>query len=614
MKLVKFKRIFRFLTLLVAIVFIGSSCKKDNNSQTSKGDCTISGVVTDRDAGTPLSGVTVTVKGTAGTATVTATTDIDGKYVAENVTKESHTVTFSKINYQTISVTVAATDFDASKKATLDASLIYASAKIMGVVTDAKNNNAPLAGVVVSIGSAGTDTTGADGKYAIESLVVDNYTITFTKPNYQTITRTINKTDFVNDLVTMNIPMGGAELLRGLTALDLANADKWYYNEYRGGGNADAYPHWDWACDYMCSNTYVGDWQEQWEGTTLRIRNDVANQSNPADLNVFDTYTYGSKKITQDNKILSLRVRTHNADDVAPAYFGVQVIDLSVAEPKAVQIGDVKTYGSDQYADFDFDLSAYIGKEVIVAVGIYRQSTGDYWKQLVLRAIRFASQPVTGTNWLPGTEIISGWALTQEMVRSTMPTNKTSFTGISPISAGRDVDMTSGYPAAYQAWRGVDHVAADWSFVPLKKDPEVFPSEGYLIKTRNTAEVNTVVPEAYLYAKFPIAAGKNQLTLKTRNFSSDNYTYFKLTAITEDGTVTHIAPKSNTATDASAAEDGCWKFINNNGSKDNPDAYASFVYDLSQFNGSNVLLVFGVYNGVANSGENKLAFYSINLN
>ncbi|HEY4785581.1 MAG TPA: carboxypeptidase regulatory-like domain-containing protein, partial [Bacteroidales bacterium] len=332
-----------------------------------------------------------------------------------------------------------------------------------------------------------------------------------------------------------------------------------------------------------------------------------------ANPDVFDTYTYGSKKITADNKILSLRVRTHDLTN--PTVFGVQVVDLSDANPHAVKIGDTKSYASDQYADYSFDLSAYIGKEVIIAIGTYRMATGDYWRQLAIRSIRFANTPITGVQgWWPGTEVITGWALTQEMVRSTMPQIKKSFTGISTGSAGRDVDMNTGYPAVYTKWHSINHVAAEWSFVPLKKDPEVTPSEGYLIKTRNTAEVNTVVPEAYLYAKFAIASGENQLTFKTRNFSSSAYTYFKLTAIQEDGTVTHIAPKSNTAQAASADNDGCWKFMNNAGTKDNPDAYASFVYDLSQFNGSNVLLVFGVYNGVANSGENKLAFYSINLN
>jgi hypothetical protein len=599
--------------LMVAIVSIVSSCGKDEDGSTNVGVGTITGVVTENETGNPIADVTVTVTDVEGTAT-TATTGSDGKYTISDVPKKSQAVSFSKKGYQKISITVVAKDYNEENVAVVNTTMLTATSVITGVITDAKNNNAPLAGVVVTIGTAGSDTTGADGRYSIENLLLDSYTVTFSKATYSSITRPVAKESFINGVATLDVQMGATELLRGLTAADLANADKWYYNEYRGGGNADAYPHWDWACDYMSSLKFVGNWEEQWEGTTLRIRNDAADRTNPANLDVFDSYTYGSKKITADNKILSLRIRTHNADVNAPAYFGVQVIDLSAADPEPVKIGDIKSYGSGDYADFDFDLSAYIGKEVIVAIGIYRQSTGDYWKQLVLRAIRFANQKVNGWDWLPGTEVVSGWKLTQETVRSTMPHTKKSFTGISPMSAGRDVNMSTGYPAAYQAWRNVGHIGAEWSFVPLKKDPEVFPSEGYLIKTRNTAEISTEIPEAYFYSKFAIAPGSNQFTLKTRNFSTDQYTYFKLTAIKEDGTVTHIAPSSNTAQEALAADNGCWKFKHNAGGKSNPADYASFVYDLSQFNGSNVVLVLGVYNGAPNSGENKLVLYSINLN
>jgi hypothetical protein len=601
MKVTKILQTFVFAVLLGASMSMVSSCSNDDESE-NIGYGTITGIVTD-DTGTPIADVTVAVTG----IDQTTSTGSDGKYTVNNVSMESHAVTFSKTGWLTVSVTVTVKKFNADKVATANVEMVSASAKITGTVIDAKNDNAPLSGVTVSIGPGGTVTTGNDGKYAIENLIADDYTVTFTKANYVTITKAVKKSDFVDDVATVDIAMGGNELLRGKTVADLATADKWYYNEYRGGRNADSYPHWDWACDYMCTLDFVGDWEEQNEGTTLRIRNDNADQSNPAELNVFDSYVYGSKKITADNKILSLRVRTHNADEAAPAYFGVQVIDLSAAEPVNVKIDD-RTHGSGDYADYDFDLSAYIGKEVIIAVGIYRQATGDYWKQLVLRAIRFADRKVGDWDWLPGTEAIDGWKLTQETVRSTMPHTKKSFTGISPVSGDRD-----NYVGAYQAWRSVGHIAAEWSFVPLKKDPEVFPSEGYLIKTRNTPEVSTEVPEAYYYAKFAIAAGSNQLTLKTRNFDSNNYTFFKLTAIKEDGTVTHVAPASNTAQEASAADNGCWKFKHGSGEVGTPEDYASFVYDLSPFNGNDVVLVFGVYNGVANSGETKLVFYSIDL-
>ena len=607
----KILRTFMYVVMLGAFIVSLSSCSEDDDPVKAEFG-TITGIVSD-DTGQPISGVNVTVSG-INEEDVSVTTGDDGKYTVENVSLKTHAVSFSKTGWLTISVTVTAEKFDANNLATADVTMVSASAKITGTITDAKNSGAFLAGVTVKIADTDVEaTSGSDGKFVIENLIVDDYTLTFEKEGYVAITKEVTEAEFVDDVATINIAMGGTELLRGLTADELLEADKWYYNEYRGGGNADAYPHWDWACDYMSALTFMGNWEEQWEGTTLRIRNDEEDRDNPADLNVFDSYTYGSKLITEDNKILSLRLRTHDADESAPAHFGVQVIDLSAAQPTAVKIGENRTYGSGDYADFEFDLSEYVGKEVIIAIGIYRQDTGDYWKQLVLRAIRFADRKVEGWDWLPGTEVIPGWKLTQETVRSIMPHTKKSFTGISPISAGRDVNMTTGYPAAYQAWRNVAHVGAEWFFAPLKKDPEVFASEGYIIKTNGNAPVNTVVPEAYLYAKFAIAAGSNQLTFNTRNFGG-NYTYFKLTAIEDNGTVTHIAPTSNTAQEASEAEDGTWKFKHGDGGADNPEGYASFVYDLSQFDGKDVTLVIGVYKGGTDTDENKLVFHSINLN
>jgi hypothetical protein len=601
-------RILQILTsiILVCTVMVAvTSCKDDEDPGSTKTG-TITGVVTDAST-QPLAGVTVTVSG-VNEEDLTATTESDGSYTITGVSLKLHAVTFSKTGYLAVSKPVSVSDFDDESLATVNASMVSATARIIGTVTDSKNGGAPLQGATVSVGAVGTATTEANGSYAIENLVEGDYTVTFTKTDYVTITKPITQADFVGGVATINLSMGGLELLRGKTADDLATADKWYYNEYRGGRNADAYPHWDWACDYMCTLDFQGAWDEQNEGTTLQIRNGEDDRANPADLNVFDSYVYGSKKITADNKILSIRLRTHDADGTNPAYFGVQVVDLSAAEPAAVKIGDTKTYGSGDYTDIEFDLSAYVGKEVIVAIGIYRQQTGDYWKQLVLRAIRFAGTKVSNWDWLPGTEVVAGWKLTQETVRSTMPQLKDSFTGISPQSGNRD-----NYKDAYRAWHSVGHIGAEWSFVPLKKDPEVFPSEGYLIKTNGSSGINTTVPESYMYAKFSIAAGNNQLTFTTRNFGS-NYTFFKISAIEDNGTVTHLTPISNTAQEASAGADGTWKFKHGNGGAADPDGYAGFVYDLSAYNGQDVTLVIGVYKGEANGDENKLVFHTIKLN
>jgi hypothetical protein len=587
------------------MVCLVSSCSDDDENTGTQLYGTVTGIVTD-DLSSPLSGVTVTVDDTD----ITATTNTQGTYSLEDVPVGTHIITFTKEDYQTVSVTVTAAKFNEDLMATINPYMEYAAAKIRGMVMDAKANDTPLAGVTVSISSQIKTTTSSNGTFEISNLPLANYTVTFEKAGYATIVKSAPIEGFVDGITTINIRMGDKEILRNLTIDDLKQAEKWYYNEYRGGRNSESYPHWDWACDYMCTLNFQGAWDEQNEGTTLQIRNSADEQkTNPADLEMFDSFVYGSKAVTSDNNIMTLQIRTHSASDDAPVYYGVQVVDLTEANPQAKLIGGIRTLNSETYVSVPVDLSEYIGKEVIIAIGTFRQQAGDYWKQLVLRRIAFAKEAVEGWGWLPGTEVpgLEDWKMTIEMIRSTMPQTKTSFTGLSPIRGNRD-----NYKDAYRSWRDVAHIGAEWSFMPIRKDPEVFPSEGFLIKTRGGNNVSTTVPESYFYAKFAITTGKDQLTFKTRNFSS-NATFFKITAIQEDGTITHLQPISNTAAQAEAAADGCWKFVHQDGGSNNPEAYASFVYDLSQFDGQNVVIVLGVYKGEANGDENKLVINSISL-
>ena len=612
MKQAKKLKVFGLMTMLISMVFMVSSCADDDTGGGALAYGKVTGVVTD-DLSSPLEGVTVQVDGSGITATPDgprATTNSQGVYTLENISIGTHIITFTKADYQTVSVTVVAGKFNEEQVAEVSPKMEYAAAKIKGKVTDAGKGSAPLEGVTVSISSTQTTTTGSDGTFEIGNLPLADYTVTFTKDGYASIVKKVVMADFVDGIATTDVRMGGTEILRGLTIDDLKAAEKWYYNEYRGGRNAESYPHWDWACNYMCTMDFRGDWEEQNEGTTLRIRNNEDDRKNPADLEMFDSFVFGSKLITEDNYMMTLQIRTHSADEAAPAYYGVQVVDLAAADPKAEMVGDVRTYASENYTSVPVDLSKYIGKEVIIAIGTFRAQTGDYWKQLVLRRIAFAKEVVEGWGWLPGTAVeeLDGWKMTQEMVRSTMPQVKSQFTGMSPIGGGRD-----NYVDAYRAWREVDHVCAEWSYMPLSKDPEVFPSEGYLIKTRGGNNVSTTVPESYFYAKFSIASGRNKMTLKTRNFSGTNATFFKVTAIRMDGTLMHLAPASNTAQFAEAAADGCWKFIHEAGGKGDPEGYADFVYDLSQFNGEDVMLTIGIFKGEENGDENKLVLRSITM-
>ena len=94
----------------------------------------------------------------------------------------------------------------------------------MGTVTDAKNNNAPLAGVIVKLGSL-TTTTDIDGTYLFESPLLMITSITFSKTGYEAVSKDIKKAQFIDKVATLDIRLGGIEVLPGLTADDLKEAD-----------------------------------------------------------------------------------------------------------------------------------------------------------------------------------------------------------------------------------------------------------------------------------------------------------------------------------------------------------------------------------------------------
>lgn len=592
-----------------------SSCSKDNQGPGGHtGSGAISGIITGDD-GAPLVDVKVSLAGISSGGIVSEaiselTTTDDGVYLFNDVPVGSYLLTFVKERHQTISMTLTPALFK-EEGVKSDIRMIIADASISGTVTDADRK--PLEGVTVSVGAGLSSSTNADGEYTITDLPVADYTITFSKAEFKDGTKLISKSEFIDSKATgIDFVLGAPELLRGRTINELLNADKWYYSEYRGGRNGRD-DRWDWSYDFMCTLDFEGRWEEQNEGTTLRIRQDDGNDKNPANLTVFDSYVSGSKTITADNKILTLLVRTHGTSASSPARFGVQIIDLSADKPVNTMIDGVKTldFGNDDCKSFDFDLTPYIGKEVIVAIGIFRATTGGgYDNQLVLRRIAFAQEKVNSFDIIPGTAIVGleGWRITQQMVRSTMTNANNKFTGISPVGGDR-----GNYRDGYVSWRGISHIGAQWSFITINKDTEPFAGEGFVIKTQGVTPVNTLVPASYFYAKFAIADGNNQFKLNTRN-SGSNYTFFKVTAIEDNGTVTHLTPVSNTAQTASAAVDGCWKFKHDRGDKNNPNAYASFVYDLSSFNGKDVVLTIGVFKGETNSDENKLFFHSMTIN
>ena len=582
----------------ICLAFSNISCSGDEDSNTTNlGNGDVSGIVTD-DKNAPLEGVTVTVND----ADISDITDASGSYNLKGLPIGKHILTFSRTDYQTVSCTLTSKQFYEGT-ANISTSLRYAAAKITGKVLDAQNGKKPLEGASVSIGGEPV-LTNSDGIFTISQLPLDNYTVTITYNDYNPQTRDIKGDDFVDGVAQLSdILMGGEEILPGLTLGDLKECTPWMYNEYRGGRNADNYPQFDWSVDYMCTLDMVGNWEEQNEGTTMRV-----NESNGVDLDNLNTFIYGRKHITEDNKIMTVFARTHQG----PAIWNVVVVDLSEAKPQAKKLGENISFQDGNYKNFVFDLSAYVGKDIAIAIGTYY--SGE-WVQLVLRRISFAPSATNGLAWLPGTpinEALEDLHLTQEMVRGTMPNVLKSFTGITTYDGRKDRDE---YVWAYRDWNKTGHVAAYWGMTSITKDCDVFTNEGYTIKTRGgNGIVSTSKAESYLYSKFAIDDNNKNLTLRARNFG-DHPTYYKLIAITDDMNVKYLQPtKESKVDELTEGPDGTIKFNHKNGDTGHPENYGKFVFDLSQYNGQNVTLVLAVYKGEENGDENKVTIYSIDLN
>ena len=114
MKQAKKLKVFGLMTMLISMVFMVSSCSDDDTGGGALSYGKVTGVVTD-DLSSPLEGVTVQVDGSGITATPDgprATTNSQGVYTLENISIGTHIITFTKADYQTVSVTVVAGKFN----------------------------------------------------------------------------------------------------------------------------------------------------------------------------------------------------------------------------------------------------------------------------------------------------------------------------------------------------------------------------------------------------------------------------------------------------------------------------------------------------------------------
>lgn len=604
------------ILLTAVLLVLTAACVRESSrgywDDSSSGTATVTGVITDT-FGQLLEDVDIYFHGTNMQREVRYVTfsDWDGTFRMENLPSNARYVTFSLPGYATVAYTIDTRRFGKGEEIVLNPVLEFSNARIRGRVLSAVDGS-PLAGIRVDCGVEAS-TTDADGNFEISSLTLKDYTVTYTISDGSIYQKDVALEDFVDSVVELpTVRLGGDEILPGMKWQQLADAPLWLANNYRGSTGFSGINHW--SVGYMSAFPFYGDYRYEAEGCALV---NITEQYENPDPDQFICYTYGRKFIDEGNKIFSVNLRTHYATSAEPAHFGVKVLNLTDGATSMEDAGR-NTYAGSDYSSFSFDLSKYVGKEVIIAFGIYW--TANMYHQ-VSRRFCFASAPVKGDDALPGTPIPGAeWrGFTRENLTSMMANPGTVFSGNNFGLNNTDGDHGArrvhnpGGEQGFSLWAGTNQMMMSWALQYINKEVEPVNEQGYTLKTRSGADSDYYTPESYIYSRFHITDANDRLHLYIRTFSSANPTVFKVTAVPlATCKAAALTPVSNTADTAVSANSGCWSFIHEKGNG-NPAEYAEFVYDLSEYSGQDIVLAVGIHKGSSRSGEQKLCFCKIEM-
>lgn len=604
------------ILLTAALLVLAAACVRESSrgywDDSSSGTATVTGVITDT-FGQLLEDVDIYFHGTNMQREVRYVTfsDWDGTFRMENLPSNARYVTFSLPGYATVAYTIDTRRFGKGEEIVLNPVLEFSNARIRGRVLSAVDGS-PLAGIRVDCGVEAS-TTDADGNFEISSLTLKDYTVTYTISDGSIYQKDVALEDFVDSVVELpTVRLGGDEILPGMKWQQLADAPLWLANNYRGSTGFSGINHW--SVGYMSAFPFYGDYRYEAEGCALV---NITEQYENPDPDQFICYTYGRKFIDEGNKIFSVNLRTHYATAAEPAHFGVKVLNLTDGATSMEDAGR-NTYAGSDYSSFSFDLGKYVGKEVIIAFGIYW--TANMYHQ-VSRRFCFASAPVKGDDALPGTPIPGAeWrGFTRENLTSMMANPGTVFSGNNFGLNNTDGDHGArrvhnpGGEQGFSLWAGTNQMMMSWALQYINKEVEPVNEQGYTLKTRSGADSDYYTPESYIYSRFHITDANDRLHLYIRTFSSANPTVFKVTAVPlATCKAAALTPVSNTADTAVPANSGCWSFIHEKGNG-NPAEYAEFVYDLSEYSGQDIVLAVGIHKGSSRSGEQKLCFCKIEM-
>lgn len=439
--------------------------------------------------------------------------------------------------------------------------------------------------VTVKLGNDHTFSYAGEGVWELEGLTMaeaiaaGDLTVTFTDDgSLVNIYATVNKgalsgSDYANGQADILISLLERDILPGLTLSEMKNATVLSYDYYQG------YRAHNILRSFAKSNPLRSE--EQNEGDTIRvIENSEKSETE------FNGYIYGVRTISEATKIMTVNMRTHDTNN--DTIFGVMVVDLESGAREL--IGGLQTSRQNTYRDFTFNLTKYVGKRVLIATGIFYTDACTRWDvQYVIHHIRFCE---LGSDWGSTVDTLAGNLLKNTDV------------------AGQSINDFVG---SFNDKDKSNYIFSKWGTASKNfesADYEMSASEGALIKTRND-ELN-VENCVFLYSKFAITEQNSYLRFKARGFGGNipelAVTVYSLGAggevveqiITPD--ISAFDLNGNQVTDMG----GGW--ISGTWSTDN---YTQFKWDLSDFEGENVVIMIGLRN--TQGGENKIAIQEIHL-
>ncbi len=412
---------------------------------------------------------------------------------------------------------------------------------------------------------------------------------------YNPASRVISGFDYADGQAKISVSLVERDILPGLTLSEMKSATVLSYDYYQGLWAHNVFRNFQ-KSEGIRS-------QEQNEGDT--IQSETGRAPNDTEFNGF---IYARKTITEQNKFMLVNMRVHGntGETQLPTRFGVMIVDLATGGRKL--IGGMRSSTDQAYNMQEFDLTQYVGKEVLVTTGIfYTKDCAEKLpetKQLqyVIESIRFISaadawKTDSADNWNATVDTIAGNLLANESVAAN---SMTYFQGANNDSGNENyIFKTWGAVSKGPDYAGIEPV-----------------SEGAMIKTRN-GNTDTSDNRVFLYAKFTVTKDTSYLWLNARSFNSLN-TSSALTVYSEgeSGVVTGAVAAPDIDNFAYPAEGGAAEVQEGNWVNWN-DADKGYVYlkwNLEAYVGQTVVLVIGVRN-LEHSGEHesKMAIQEIHL-